>query len=274
MRCVSGLRIRPFGIAIRLFPARMARLVAPARMARLAALAALGIVLIAPPASAQNLLDFLLSGFRRPTPAAPAAAVLPNPGTLDPMRPEGPLAQGSGGKVSAYCVRLCDGRFFPVQGRERAGADNMCHAFCPASATKTFVGSAINHARAHDGQAYTDLANAYVFREKLVADCTCNGRDALGLAPVDISLDTTLRQGDMVATTDGILAYQGERAALNGKPEFTPIANYQGLPVSQRTQLGDIKVAPSITALIEDDTMSAPETTGTIATAPRRPVMR
>lgn len=263
LRRVFGLRIRSSGSVSR---------TTPARMARLAALTALGLILSAPPASAQNLLDFLFGGFRRPAPSAPAPVALPNAGPFDPMRPEGPVAQAGSGKVSAYCVRLCDGRFFPVQGRGRAGADNMCHAFCPASATKTFVGSAINHARAHDGQAYADIANAYVFREKLVPDCTCNGRDALGLAPVDISLDTTLRQGDMVATTDGIKAYQGERAALNGKPDFTPVANYPGISTMQRALLDDVKVAPSIATLIEDDAMPAPETTGTIAPlSARRP---
>lgn len=256
LRRVSGLRLRPLGSAK---PSRVFR------VTRLAALVMLGFGLSAPPTSAQNLFDFLFGGFRRPASSAPAPSAQPNPAPMDSMRPEGAITQGGGGKVSAYCVRLCDGRYFPVQGRGRAGADNMCHAFCPASVTKTFVGSAINHARAHDGQAYADLTNAYLFRDKLVADCTCNGRDALGLAPVDISLDTTLRQGDMVATTEGVVAYQGERSALNGQPEFMPVANVQGISNAYRTQLGDVKVAPSIATLIEDDAMPAPETTGTIA---------
>jgi hypothetical protein len=53
----------------------------------------------------------------------------------------------------------------------------------------------------------------------MVANCTCNGRDAFGLAPFDLSNDPTLRPGDIVATKDGFVAYSGAR----GQAAFTPI---------------------------------------------------
>jgi hypothetical protein len=49
-----------------------------------------------------------------------------------------------------------------------------------------------------------------------VANCTCNGRNAFGLAPFDMTKDTTLRPGDIVATKDGFVTYSSGQA-------FTPI---------------------------------------------------
>ena len=86
-----------------------------------------------------------------------------------------------------------------------------CRAMCPASKTKVFFGSGIDHAAARDGQRYTDLDSAYAYRDHLIANCTCNGRDALGLAPFEATSDPTLRAGDIVATKGGLLAYTGGR---------------------------------------------------------------
>ena len=61
------------------------------------------------------------------------------------------------------------------------------------------------------------------------ADCTCNGRDPAGLAPVDLTLDTSLRPGDVIATTNGLVAYSGVKVGVNQTAEFTPVASYPGL---------------------------------------------
>ena len=76
------------------------------------------------------------------------------------------------------------------------------------------------------------------------ADCTCNGRDAAGLAPVDLTLDTSLRPGDVIATTDGLVAYSGIKVGNNQTAEFTPVASYPGLTADVRARLGEMKVAP------------------------------
>ena len=44
--------------------------------------------------------------------------------------------------------------------------------------------------------------NAFVYRQKIVPGCTCNGRDTFGLAPISIANDPTLRQGDIVSNGD------------------------------------------------------------------------
>jgi hypothetical protein len=140
-------------------------------------------------------------------------------------------------------VRSCDGKYFPL-ARGNATPLQMCQAFCPASATKVFFGSSIDGAYSSNGERYTDSENAFAYRKALRADCTCNGRDPAGLAPVDLTLDTSLRPGDVVATTDGLVAYSGVRVGTSQTAEFTPIASYPGLTAETRARLGEMKVAP------------------------------
>ena len=94
------------------------------------------------------------------------------------------------------------------------------------------------------GERYADSENAFAYRKALRADCTCNGRDPAGLAPVDLALDTSLRPGDVIATTDGLVAYSGVRVGNDQTAEFTPVASYPGLTAEVRARLGEMKVAP------------------------------
>jgi hypothetical protein len=121
-------------------------------------------------------------------------------------------APSGGGRVT-YCVRLCDGRYFPVQSNSAASAAELCNSFCPASPTKVFSGSSdINRAVARDGTRYSALENAFVYRTRVVTDCTCNGKDSFGLAQVDIKADPTVRSGDLVATASGPVAALAAKA--------------------------------------------------------------
>jgi Protein of unknown function (DUF2865) len=159
-------------------------------------------------------------------------------------------------RSAGHCVRLCDGRHFPVYGRGEMSPAAMCQAFCPASVTKVFFGGQIDSAISTDGERYSELQNAFAYRKKLNSDCTCNGRMPAGLAPVDISLDTTLRPGDVVATTTGLLAFSAGRAGGTQADDFTPVANYPGLTAATRARLGEIKVAPVHADVTEDYTAS------------------
>ncbi|MEA2877332.1 MAG: hypothetical protein QOF14_2528 [Hyphomicrobiales bacterium] len=113
-----------------------------------------------------------------------------------------PSISGGTGRYVAYCVRLCDGRHFPMQRHGNATSIQLCNAFCPAAKTQVFNGSAIDHATASNGARYANLENAFVYREKIVPNCTCNGKDPFGLAKIDVKADPTLRPGDIVATGD------------------------------------------------------------------------
>ncbi len=197
---------------------------------------------LAPPAAAQNLLDMLFGGFQAP-PSRPAQSNFfadPFGQSAPPARPA--VAAGSG---PAFCVRSCDGKYFPLTTRGGASAAQMCQAFCPASQTRVFYGSQIEYATASNGERYADSDNAFAYRKALKADCTCDGRSPAGLAPVDLALDTSLRAGDVVATGNGLVAYSGIRIGAAQTAEFTPVSSYPGLNAELRARLGEMKVSPT-----------------------------
>jgi len=146
-----------------------------------------------------------------------------------------------GGAV-AYCVRTCDGRYFPIQHTGGVSSAQQCSSFCPASATKIYNGSSIDHAVGSDGKPYSELSTAFVYREKIVPGCTCNGKDAFGIVTPPVRNDPTLRQGDIVATNNGLMAYSGVDARRNA--QFTPI-DLQRLSAELRQKLADTKVDPA-----------------------------
>ena len=168
-------------------------------------------------ASAEGLFDFLFGGAPRQQQrqAPPQANFFADPFGLN-QQPAPPPRQMASGSGPAFCVRSCDGKYFPLM-RGNASPVQMCQAFCPASVTKVFFGSSIEGASSGTGERYADSENAFAYRKALRADCTCNGRDPAGLAPVDLTLDTSLRSGDVIATTSGLVAYTGVK--LGAKPD-------------------------------------------------------
>jgi hypothetical protein len=113
-----------------------------------------------------------------------------------------------------------------------------CSSFCPASETKVVYGSSsnIDNAATESGKPYSELPNAFRYRNELVAGCTCNGKDQIGLAPVRIENDPTLRKGDIVAGADGLMvAGRGadkRGASLNFSPASQQVrSRYRRVPV-------------------------------------------
>ncbi|MBR0794454.1 DUF2865 domain-containing protein [Bradyrhizobium jicamae] len=212
------------------------------------------------PVSAEGLFDFFFGGAQK------QANFFADPfgNNQQPDRPSAPAsAPRVAGSGPAFCVRSCDGKYFPLTMRGNATPVQMCQAFCPASATKVYYGSNIDSASSNSGERYADSDNAYAYRKALRADCTCNGRDPAGLAPIDLSLDTSLRAGDVIATADGLVAYTGIRVGNDQAFDFTPVASYPGLTAALRAQLGEMKVAP-VSAEIAGDA-PLPETRGDAA---------
>lgn len=206
------------------------------------------------PASA-GFFDFLFGTPDHADEQKAGAPTRPQAST-DDRASSAPLPPIGHGRSSGHCVRLCDGMHFPVHGRGEMSPTAMCQAFCPASVTKVFFGNQIDRAIAMDGERYSELDSAYAYRKKLASNCTCNGREPAGLAPVDISLDSTLRPGDVVATSTGLVAYSGARPSSSEPGEFTPVASYPGLTATTRAQLGEVRVAPVHADVAEETTAS------------------
>ncbi|MET0446577.1 MAG: DUF2865 domain-containing protein, partial [Pseudorhodoplanes sp.] len=203
-----------------------------------------GVALASPTASAEGFFDFLFGGGQpqKPQRSAPSSFFADPLGLNTPDAPPPQRSASAGGSGPAFCVRTCDGKYFPL-GRSASPAQ-MCQAFCPAATTKVYFGSAIDGASSSTGERYADMDNAFAYRKALRSDCTCNGRDPAGLAPVDLTLDTSLRPGDVIATTSGLVAYSGVRTGNGQTAEFTPVAAYPGLTSDVRARLGEMKVAP------------------------------
>src|SRR5437868_11902483 len=219
----------------------------------LAAVTLVSAVALAPRmASAEGIFDFFFGGFQKQQRQGSGQAnFFADPFGLNQQPPPPrPVASGSG---PAFCVRNCDGKYFPL-ARGHATPVQMCQAFCPATATKVFFGSSIDGAYASNGERYADSENAFAYRKALRADCTCNGRDPAGLAPVDLTLDTSLRPGDVIATTDGLVAYSGVRIGASQTADFTPVASYPGLTPDTRARLGEMKVAPVAADMLANET--------------------
>lgn len=169
------------------------------------------------PARAEDFLSALFGSFtgQRPPPQMPDPFAPFQP-SQEPVQPRPPR-----GSSQAFCVRSCDGRYFPLaspeNGQSRA---SLCSDLCPGSETYVAFGSSIEHAYTPAGRAYSDYPNAFRYRKEFVKDCTCNGRAAFGLARIKVENDPTVRSGDLVSSGTGLLVANGtdRRGAVNLVP--------------------------------------------------------
>jgi hypothetical protein len=178
-----------------------------ARRLAVGAVVAAGVFGISAQAQAEDFLSALFGSFSG-QPGHSRSMQLPFASEGEATRPAAPAqprVSYSGGGGQAFCVRTCDGRYFPLaatNGQTRAAS---CNNFCPASETKVVYGSSIDNAATESGKQYSELPNAFRYRTELVPGCSCNGKDQIGLAPIKIENDPTLRKGDIVAGADGLM---------------------------------------------------------------------
>jgi hypothetical protein len=207
----------------------------PGRQAALSAAAVLCALALAPAAQAEDFFSALFGGFGGGRSRAPSIP-LPFANEGNPFAPRSDARPRYFGGGQAYCVRTCDGRYFPVSASDSQSRAASCSSFCPASETKVVCGSNIDNAATESGKPYSELPNAFRYRNELVAGCTCNGKDQIGLAPVKIENDPTLRKGDIVAGSDGLMvagrSADKRGASLNFSPASEGVrARYQRVPV-------------------------------------------
>ncbi|WP_025033983.1 DUF2865 domain-containing protein [Bradyrhizobium sp. DOA9] len=182
-------------------------------------------------AHAEDFFSALFGGFRmRPPPEI--RMPFPNDGP----RYDAPRQRTYGGGT-AYCVRGCDGRYFPAQGSDAESKAQSCKSFCPASETSLVYGGNIDEATTDKGKSYSDLPNAFRYRNEIVAGCTCNGKDPVGLASVKVEDDPTLRKGDIVAGPGGLVV-----ASRNANDRRGVAMNFSPLPESVRARFRQVPV--------------------------------
>jgi hypothetical protein len=179
----------------------------------IAAVALLGVAALAESAQAQDFFSNFFRGFGR----SRAPMFQPFDGNFQQSEPR----QRYGGGGQAYCVRTCDGRYFPIAGADKESRTAACNSLCPKADTQLVYGSPIDNAATENGKPYSKLPNAFRYRNELVDGCTCNGTDPVGLAKVEPDKDPTLRSGDIVAGDNGlVVANKSDRRS--GSVEFWP----------------------------------------------------
>jgi hypothetical protein len=187
---------------------------------------------LTPAAHAQDFFSALFGGLTRGRTPYVSMPFANEDGSIPVQRGE---TRRYGGGGQAFCVRTCDGRYFPITASDNASKAASCNNFCPASETKIVYGSNIDNAATETGKPYSELPNAFRYRNEIVAGCTCNGKDQIGLAPVKIEDDPTLRKGDIVASENGlqVVGRSDKRgASLNFSPASDKLrAKYERVPV-------------------------------------------
>jgi hypothetical protein len=213
-------------------------------------------------ARAQGLFDVLrgIFGGGRPPPQRMAPMPLEDFTGADPRAPGADIRipGDGGGPHASYCVRLCDGRYFPLPAN--AGTQSpqqLCSAMCPAAKTDVYSGSGIERAASSSGKPYSVLPNAFVYRERLVSDCTCTGKDPTGIARIDVKADPTLRPGDIVVTSDGPVVFQGDRRSRKAS-DFVPAKDDKRISQQLRQDLSRMRIAqPTSAANVKSEIMTA-----------------
>jgi len=195
---------------------------------------------LAPAAYAEDFLSALFGGgFGGGRPQAPAAMPLPFASEGSPVVPRSDVPRprvSSYGGSEAFCVRSCDGRYFPVAGSDHQSRAASCNSLCPAGKAVVVYGSDIDRAATESGKPYSELPNAFRYRKEIVVGCSCNGKDQFGLAPVKIENDPTLRKGDLVTGVDGLMVAEHSADKRAASLNFSPVSKsvlvrYQHLPV-------------------------------------------
>ncbi|MCK0196161.1 DUF2865 domain-containing protein [Ancylobacter sp. 6x-1] len=117
-------------------------------------------------------------------------------------------------KVSTYrtvCVRTCDGFFFPISFSTTpanfAADEALCQRQCPGTEARLFAyrnpGEDIMQAVGTNGQPYSALPNAGLYKKQFVSACTCKPAGmSWGQALSGADGADTLRQGDILVTED------------------------------------------------------------------------
>lgn len=119
-------------------------------------------------------------------------------------QPEFPVSSS----YKTVCVRTCDGFYFPIsmstnQSRFQDDEAN-CRQLCPAAETALYAfrypGEDINQAVSLSGRPYTELPNAFRYRQEYNPSCSCRAAGQSWADALKNIRDTTMERGDIVVT--------------------------------------------------------------------------
>lgn len=181
--------------------------------------------------------NFLPTYRPRPLQPLPEVRISPPP-AIEPLsedpEPEGDVQLGP----RAFCVRLCDGFFFPIGPAAYGGTERAqrlaCSNLCPAAPSALYTlpqGGEVADAIGPRGERYGSLPVAFRYRERLTPGCTCSA-EGVGLSRLPPSHDFTLRAGDLIVTEAGV-------STITGSGSF-PFSSRQFVAVDPHKLRGEI----------------------------------
>ena len=143
------------------------------RSGKLAAWGAAALVCASRAGACRAGAGLLLATVRRASPARAISPISRCRSAMTTARSTRRVARGASATVAAVARRFACGPATGVISRSPA-SDNAsraasCNSFCPASETKVFSGSSIDNATAENGKSYSDLPNAFRYRNELVS---------------------------------------------------------------------------------------------------------
>ena len=150
----------------------------------------------------QARFDARCSAARPDSGDAPLAAV-----PVDPDAPPGPAATPRASRV--FCVRHCDGAFYPlavdVSADRMPDMDRVCQAQCPSAESSAYAGDGgdVSGATATDGSAYSALSTAFAYLKGPSQTCACRAPHqswAAALAGAESLLHP--QKGDVTVTAE------------------------------------------------------------------------
>jgi hypothetical protein len=138
----------------------------------------------------------------------------------------------------AVCVRLCDGFFFP--SATSSGGDEACAAQCPDAPTAGYTEPAgsdrIEDAVSTRGALYSALPVANRYQTTFDNTCRCHRSLTPGYSE-SVLHDPTLRNGDVVMTSKGLLVFQGAETRTITSADFVALSQARSLPQGLRAAL-------------------------------------
>jgi hypothetical protein len=161
----------------------------------------------------------------------------------------GPSDLPLSGTYRTLCVRTCDGYYWPISFSTVPGRfaddERVCQRMCPAAPVTLFThrnpGEEVAQAVSLNGQAYSDMPNAFLYRKQYNAACSCR-RTGETWAHALQNLNDTGERGDIVVTEERakqLSKPRGGRDAKSpsrGKPqESTPALRGSSTAGNQNT---------------------------------------
>ena len=122
----------------------------------------------------------------------------------------GPLEMPSSSTFRTLCVRTCDGFYFPVSFATVPARfqedENICKRLCPAAEVFLYShpnpGGEVEQAVSINGSRYSELPNAFKYRQEYNAGCSCRAPGQSWADALGVGRDATVQQGDIVVTEE------------------------------------------------------------------------